>query len=105
MMVRSSRYFQRSYESAVGVEHAGKKKSGSQQGLGDDHGRNQPAFDGLATQHASILQDITLTANGMDQLPIGAIIQLTPQAGDVHFDHIAEFFPVVVVEMFQQLSF
>ena len=46
-----------------------------------------------------------MSANSVDQLFIVAIIDLAAQSGDIDLDHVAEFFPVVIVEMFEELRF
>ena len=50
-------------------------------------------------------QDVSVSANCVDQLFIVAIIDLAAQSGDIDLDHVAEFFPVVIVEMFEELRF
>lgn len=50
-------------------------------------------------------QDVSVSAYCVDQLFIVAIIDLAAQSGDIHLDHVAEFLPVVVVEMFEELRF
>ena len=45
----------------------------------------------------SVLQHVALAAQGADQLPRRALIELAPQSGNIDFDHVAEFFPVVIV--------
>jgi len=50
-------------------------------------------------------QDVSVSANCVDQLFIVAIIDLAAQSGDIDLDHVAEFLPVVIVEMFEELRF
>src|ERR1017187_2776346 len=52
----------------------------------------------LPTKHVS------LPAQGVDQLSVSAVLEFTTQAGNVNFDHIAESFPVEVIEMLEQLG-
>ncbi len=50
-------------------------------------------------------QDVAVSANCVDQFFIVAIIDLAAQSGNIDLDHVAEFFPVVIVEMFEELRF
>jgi hypothetical protein len=44
-------------------------------------------------------QNITVAPHGMDQFYGIGSVNFSAQAGDVDFDDVAEFFPVVVVEV------
>lgn len=45
-----------------------------------------------------------MSSEGMKQLHFAFIIELPPQARDVHLDYIAELLPVKIVEMLQELA-
>src|SRR5579884_384036 len=48
-------------------------------------------------------QHISLSPQGEDQLGV-TVFQLAAQSGDVNLNHVAEAFPVEVIEMLQQLG-
>src|ERR1035438_10430877 len=47
---------------------------------------------------------VSLSAQSVNQFGVSAVLEFTAQAGDVNLDHIAEPFPVEVVQMFEQLG-
>src|ERR1039458_211766 len=47
---------------------------------------------------------VSLSAQGVNQLAIAAVLEFTTQAGDVNLDDITEPFPVEVIQMFKQLG-
>src|ERR1019366_10594504 len=50
-------------------------------------------------------QDVPMAAYGVDQFHWIRSIQLAPQSRNVHFDDIAEFFPVIVVQVLEKFCF
>src|SRR5712691_11942682 len=50
-------------------------------------------------------QDISMPAHCVDQFHGMAVVQLAAEAGDIYFDDVAKFFPVVVVQVLEQLGF
>src|ERR1039457_3197447 len=47
---------------------------------------------------------VSLSAQGVNQLAIAAVLKFTTQAGDVNLDDVAEPFPVEVIQMFEQVG-
>src|ERR1700676_3124286 len=47
-------------------------------------------------------QDISMSPNRVDQLLGVGIVDLAPQSGNIDLDDVAEFFPVIVIEVLEQ---
>jgi hypothetical protein len=46
-----------------------------------------------------------VAAYGMDQFHGVGVVNLSAQGGNVHFDDVAEFFPVVIVVVLEKFRF
>ena len=49
-------------------------------------------------------QDVSVATEGLDKVSGVAVINFAAQAGDVNLNDVAEFFPVVIVEMLEQFG-
>src|SRR5207302_10320498 len=49
-------------------------------------------------------QNVAMTAHRVNELQGIIAIDLAPESGNAYFNYVAEFLPVVVVEMLQQLA-
>src|SRR3954471_16269505 len=47
-------------------------------------------------------QRVPLPAERMNQFDGGTLINLTAESGNIHLNDVAEFFPVVIVKVFEQ---
>src|SRR5207245_4712428 len=50
-------------------------------------------------------QNVTMAAHRVQELHGIIAIDLAPEPGNVNFDHVTEFFPVLIVEVLQQFAF
>src|SRR5580704_8240682 len=64
-----------------------------------------PFYLGLPALIAIALktQDVTVAAHGMNELYGMSAVDLAPKPGNIDFNDIAEFFPIVIVEVLEQL--